>query len=51
MLKKEEINHHKYNDFNAARKAVFEYIESWYNRKRIHDTINYLTPKAANEAA
>nr|WP_308742575.1 integrase core domain-containing protein [uncultured Anaerocolumna sp.] len=43
MLKKEEINHHKYNDFNTARKAVFEYIETWYNRKRIHDTINYLT--------
>ena len=43
VLKKEEINHHKYNDFNAARKAVFEYIESWYNRKRIHGAINYLT--------
>ncbi|WP_330392419.1 integrase core domain-containing protein [Anaerocolumna aminovalerica] len=51
MLKKEEINHHKYNDFNTARKAVFEYIESWYNRKRIHGAINYLTPQAANEAA
>lgn len=23
-----EVNHHKYNDFNAAWKAVFEYIES-----------------------
>ncbi|GAA4298494.1 hypothetical protein GCM10023142_38690 [Anaerocolumna aminovalerica] len=43
VLKKEEINHHKYNDFNTARKAVFEYIESWYNRKRIHGAINYLT--------
>lgn len=51
VLKKEEVNHHKYNDFNAARKAVFEYIESWYNRKRIHGAINYLTPQAAHEAA
>lgn len=51
VLKKEEINHHNYNDFNAARKAVFEYIESWYNRKRIHSAINYLTPQAAHEAA
>ncbi|MBU5334801.1 integrase core domain-containing protein, partial [Anaerocolumna aminovalerica] len=51
VLKKEEINHHKYIDFNTAPKAVFEYIESWYNRKRIHDTINYLTPQAAHEAA
>ena len=51
VLKKEEINHHKYSDFNTARKAVFEYIESWYNRKRIHSAINYLTPQAAHEAA
>lgn len=51
ILKKEEINHHKYSDFNTARKVVFEYIESWYNRKRIHGAINYLTPQAAHEAA
>jgi putative transposase len=51
VLKKEEVNHHKYNDFNAARKAVFEYIESWYNRKRIHGAINYLTPQSAHKAA
>ena len=51
VLKKEEVNHHKYNDFNVARKAVFEYIESWYNRKRIHGAINYLTPQAAHKAA
>ncbi|MFU0827921.1 MAG: Integrase catalytic domain-containing protein [Lachnoclostridium sp.] len=51
ILKKEEVNHHKYYDFNTARKAVFEYIESWYNRKRIHSAINYKTPQAAHEAA
>jgi len=27
------------------------YIESWYNRKRIHSAINYMTPQAAHEAA
>lgn len=48
-LKKEEINHQKYPDFNTARKTVFEYIESWYNRKRIHSAINYMTPQAAHE--
>lgn len=51
ILKKEEINHHKYYDFNAARKAIFEYIESWYNRKRIHSAINYMTPQEVYEAA
>lgn len=51
LLKKEETNHQRYSDFNTARKAVFEYIESWYNRKRIHSAINYMTPQAAHEAA
>lgn len=51
ILKKEEVNHHRYFDFNVARKAIFEYIESWYNRKRIHGAINYMTPQAAHEAA
>ena len=51
ILKKEEINHHKYYDFNVARKAIFEYIESWYNRKRIHGSIGYMTPHAVHSYA
>jgi len=23
---------------------LFKYIESWYNRERIHGSINYMTP-------
>lgn len=45
VLKKEEIYLHTYNDSSEARKAIFEYIESWYNRKRIHSAINYMTPQ------
>ncbi|WP_312833607.1 integrase core domain-containing protein [Sedimentibacter saalensis] len=41
ILKQGEVNHHRYFDFNVVRKAIFEYIESWYNRKRIHGFINY----------
>ncbi|WP_278319692.1 IS3 family transposase [Garciella nitratireducens] len=51
VLKKEEVNHHKYYDFNVAYKAIFEYIESWYNRKRIHSSIDYRTPQEVYEAA
>lgn len=29
----------------AARQAVFEYIEIFYNRKRLHSTIGYKTPE------
>lgn len=51
VLKKEEVNHQKYYNFKIAKRAIFEYIESWYNRKRIHSSINYMTPQAAHEAA
>lgn len=45
VLKKEEIYLHTYQDFKEARRAIFEYIESWYNRKRIHSGIDYMTPQ------
>ncbi len=45
ILKKEEVNHHKYYNFNVASKAIFEFIELWYNRKRIHGSIGYMTPQ------
>ena len=32
-------------DSKEARRAIFEYIEGWYNRKRIHSAIDYLTPQ------
>jgi len=27
-----------------ARLAIFEFIESWYNNKRIHSSLGYITP-------
>ena len=45
VLKKEEIYLHTYQDFKEARRAIFEYIEGWYNRKRIHSAIGYKTPQ------
>jgi len=29
----------------AARDAIFDYIETWYNRKRLHSTIGYVSPE------
>lgn len=51
ILKKEEVNHVQYLDFNAARLELFKYIEGWYNRKRIHGSIGYLTPQEKEELA
>nr|WP_157065250.1 IS3 family transposase [Amphibacillus sediminis] len=47
ILKKEEVNHVQYLDEYSAKIALFQYIEGWYNRKRIHGSINYMTPQEA----
>ena len=44
ILKKEEVNLKKYKDFKEAYNAIFEFIEAWYNRERIHSCLNYKTP-------
>lgn len=45
VLKKEEIYLHTYQDLKEARRAIFEYIEGWYDRKRIHSAIGHKTPQ------
>ena len=35
---------HSYATFKEAKKAIFEFIESWYNNVRIHSSLNYKTP-------
>lgn len=43
-LKHEWTNHEVYEDLPAARSGVFEYIETFYNHKRIHQALGYKTP-------
>lgn len=43
-LKKELIHVHPWPSIDILRVAVFEYIESYYNRRRRHSTIGYDTP-------
>ena len=51
ILKKEEVNHVQYLDFKVAQVELFKYIEGWYNRKRIHGSIDYLTPQEMEDLA
>lgn len=44
LIKREWLNKRYFKDLSSARKAVFEYIEIFYNPKRIHSTLNYMTP-------
>ena len=43
-MKTEMIYHQKFQTKAAAKLAVFEYIEVWYNRQRRHSALGYLTP-------
>lgn len=48
-LKKEEIYLHTYHNFKEAQLALFKYIESWYNRRRIHSALDYKTPQQVED--
>lgn len=43
-LKTEWTNRHKYRSFREAALSVFEYIEGWYNVRRRHSALGYMTP-------
>lgn len=43
-FKVELIYHIRFGTRQHAKLAIFEYIEVWYNRKRKHSALGYLTP-------
>jgi transposase InsO family protein len=45
ILKSELIYHNRYFNRKHAKTEVFEFIEIWYNRKRRHSYLGYLTPE------
>ena len=38
-----------FRDYAHAREAIFQYIEVWYNRKRLHSSLGYKTPVEAEQ--
>ena len=45
-LKTELVNHERYATREEARASIFEYIEVFYNRKRLHSSLGYQSPEA-----
>jgi transposase InsO family protein len=43
-LKQELVYHHQYQSRQEAKQDIFEYIQVWYNRKRKHSSLNYMSP-------
>jgi putative transposase len=48
-LKKELIHRRNWTSRAELRSAVFEYIETFYNRERLHSSLDYKTPARAEE--
>lgn len=50
-LKTEWLNDYRFKTRDEAKKAVFEYIELFYNRNRLHSTNGYVPPFKLKEPA
>ncbi len=48
-LKKELINRRTWPTRHELQTQVFDYIEAFYNRKRRHSTLGYLSPAQYEE--
>ncbi len=48
LIKREWLNRFKIRDYEHAYRLVFEYLEAFYNTKRIHSHCDYMSP---NEVA
>jgi putative transposase len=44
-LKTELVYHEHYRTREQARAAIFEFIEGFYNRTRLHSTLGYQSPE------
>ena len=44
-LKNELVYHEKYKTREQARLSIFDYIETFYNKRRTHSHLNYLSPE------
>jgi putative transposase len=43
-LKVELVHRSRFQSRNEARKLIFDYIETFYNRQRLHSTLGYKSP-------
>ena len=48
-LKTEWVRDKRYSSFTEAKKDIFKYVEIFYNRRRRHASLGYLSPAAYEE--
>lgn len=44
-LKVELIYRQKFKTRSEAKQKIFEFIDVWYNRQRLHSSLDYMTPE------
>ncbi|QGK70789.1 IS3 family transposase [Allosaccharopolyspora coralli] len=44
-LKRELVHRHRFTTRAQARQAIFVWIQTWYNRRRLHSTLGYASPE------
>lgn len=44
-LKAELVYHEHYQNREEAMRSIFQYVECWYNRKRLHSALGYKSPE------
>jgi transposase InsO family protein len=47
---KAECAYYQFESRSQAQLVIFEYIEVWYNRKRLHSSLGYLSPARFEQA-
>ena len=49
-LKTELVHRRRFPDREVARSAIFEYLEGFYNRRRLHSALSYRSPMGYEES-
>lgn len=49
LIKKEFLNHYKFETHASAKLGIFNYISGWYNPHRSHSKLGYLSPDEFEE--
>jgi putative transposase len=49
-LKTELVNRRRFPNREVAKSAIFEYLEAFYNRRRLHSALSYQSPMSYEES-
>ena len=43
-LKKEYVHNKKFESLETLKAGIYDYIEMWYNKKRMHSKLGFMSP-------